>query len=286
MDVTVESLVESCSKLISFPEVAIRVNEMVNDPDASATDIGKVISQDPALTTALLKVANSPLYGFSREVDTVSRAVALLGGKQIRDLTLATSAENTFKDIPNELLSMDDFWYHSLCCALSAQELADLSKIKKIESVFIAGLLHDIGQLVIFHKVPDMAVKSLMQSLDEPPGGMELYQAEREVMGFDHAQLGAALVKSLGLPESLQTCIAFHHEPSKAEDYKIEVALTHIANSLACLIEINSRALEDAPPIDPVAWEITGLSEDVVDTVIETVSEKVAEMKSALTMGG
>ena len=280
MEATIESLVEETSQLVSFPDVAIRVNNMVNDPDSTAAQIGEIISQDPALTTAILKVANSPLFGFSREVDTVSRAVTILGGKQIRDLTLATTATNTFKNIPNELLSMDDFWYHSLCCGLAAQELASISKNRKLESVFIAGLLHDIGQLLIFNKVPELAVKSLMQSLDDE----ELFEAEREIMGFDHAQLGAALVKHLGLPESLQTCIAFHHEPTKAEDYKIEVALVHIANSIACLIEIKSNSLADAPPIDPSAWEVTGLSEDVVDSIIEAVQEKVAETQSALAM--
>ena len=285
MDVTIDSLVEDCSKLMSFPDVAIRVNNMVNDPGVSATEIGEVISQDPALTTALLKVANSPLFGMSREVDTVTRAVTLLGGKQIRDLTLATSATNAFKDIPNDLLSMDNFWYHSLCCALAAQALADISRNKKAESVFIAGLLHDIGQLVIFNKLPELAVKSLMLSLDDERG-LELYQVEREVMGFDHAQLGGALVKHWGLPESLHDCIAFHHEPEKSERYAVEVALIHIANSIACLIEINSQSLADAPPLSPSAWLTTGLSEEIVPDVIASVLDKVTEMQSVLSIKG
>ena len=175
---------------------------------------------------------------------------------------------------------MDDFWYHSLCCALSAQELASLTNIKKLESVFIAGLLHDVGQLLIFNKLPDLAVKSLMLSLDE----LELYQAEQQIMGFDHAQAGAALVKAWDLPESLQTCIAFHHDPTKAENFKTEVAIVHIANSVACLIEIDSTNLDDAPPIDPSAWEITGLNKDSIESVTETVKEKVTEIQSALAM--
>ena len=99
MEATIESLVEETSQLVSFPDVAIRVNNIVSDPDSTAAQIGEVISQDPALTTTILKVANSPLFGFAREVDTVSRAVAILGGKQIRDLTLASTATNTFKNI-------------------------------------------------------------------------------------------------------------------------------------------------------------------------------------------
>ena len=285
MDITVDSLVAKCSKLVSFPDVAMRVNAMVNDPDTTASDIGEVIAQDPALTASLLKIANSPLFGFSRKVDTVSRAVTLLGGKQIRDLALATSATNTFKDIPNDLLSMDNFWHHSLCCALAAQELADLTKMRKLESVFIAGLLHDIGQLVIFNSIPDLAVKCLMLTLDEPES-LELYQAEQQIMGFDHAQLGAALAESWGLPESLQTCIGLHHNPAEAEDHRVEVAIIHIANSIACLVEIESHNLGDAPPINPVAWEITGLSEANIEPVMQAVNEKVDTMQAILKTDG
>lgn len=283
MVATIESMLSESNKLISFPDVAIRVNSMINDPDVTAKDIGKVISQDPALTAALLKVANSPFFGFSREVDTISRAVALLGAKQVRDLTLATSAANAFKGIPNELLSMDDFWYHSLCCALIAQELAGLSKVKKTESVFIAGLLHDIGQLVIFNNQPELAKKSLSLVLDDPQE-LELYQAEQQIMGFDHAQVGQALALSWGLPGNLLTCIACHHEVSAARNYQAEVAITHIANSIACLVEINSTHLEDAPPIDALAWELTGLNEDVVDIVVAAARDKVRELQSALSL--
>ncbi len=283
MVATIESIIAKSNKLISFPGVAIRVNSMVNDPNVTAKDIGKVISQDPGLTAALLKVANSPFFGFSREVDTVSRAVTLLGAKQVRDLTLATSAANAFKGIPNELLSMDDFWYHSLCCALVSQELADLSKVKKTESVFIAGLLHDIGQLVIFNNQPELAKKSLSLVLDDPQE-LELYQAEQQIMGFDHAQVGQALAQSWGLPENLLACIAFHHEPSTANNYQAEVAITHIANSIACLVEINSTHLEDAPPIDALAWEAIGLNDSVVNSVAEAARGKVRELQSALSL--
>ncbi|VAW84583.1 hypothetical protein MNBD_GAMMA16-530 [hydrothermal vent metagenome] len=283
MVATIESIVSESNKLISFPGVAIKVNSMVNDPAVTAKDIGKVISQDPGMTAALLKVVNSPFFGFSREVDTISRAVTLLGGKQVRDLTLAASAANAFKGIPNELLSMDDFWYHSLCCALVAQELADLSKVKKTESVFIAGLLHDIGQLAIFNNQPELAKKSLSLVLDSP-GELELYEAEQQIMGFDHAQVGQALALSWGFPESLLTCIAFHHEVSVASNYQTEVAITHIANSIACLIEINSTHLDDAPPIDALAWEATGLNEDVVTVVVEAARGKIKELQSALSL--
>jgi len=205
-----------------------------------------------------------------------------LGATQVRDLTLAASAANAFKGIPNELLSMDDFWYHSLCCALVAQELADLSKVKKTESVFIAGLLHDIGQLAIFNNQPELAKKSLSLVLDSPQE-LELYEAEQQIMGFDHAQVGQALALSWGFPESLLACIAFHHEVSVASNYQVEVAITHIANSIACLIEINSTDLDDAPPIDAQAWEVTGLNEDVVTVVVEAARGKVKELQSALS---
>ena len=110
----VQDLVKNASDLVSLPEVSLRVNELANDPESTADDMAKVISQDPALVARMLKIANSAFYGLSSEVETITRAVAVLGTNKIRDLVLSTAASDTFDGIPNDLITMQDFWHHSL----------------------------------------------------------------------------------------------------------------------------------------------------------------------------
>lgn len=277
----VEALVKDVGQLTSLPQVAIKINQLVDDPKASANDISKVISHDPALSMRLLRIANSPLYGLSSKINTIERAVTLLGNKKIRDLVLATSVAKTFDGLPNELVSMHNFWMHSVYCALCARQLASQCKQPvQADVLFIAGLLHDIGTLVIFNKLPDAAREALLYSI-EGPEGTEIYQAEREIIHFDHAQVGAELARHWQLPEVLQECIAFHHEPEQAKNYPVETAIVHIANSLAVLAELHSTDEEEAGHIEEAAWEVTGLDRSIIEPTIAIANEQITEVQSS-----
>lgn len=121
MPFTAKDLVSAVSDILSLPETVLRVNEMVDDPQSSAADIGEVIRQDPGLTARLLRIANSPFYGFPSRIDSVPIAITVIGTDQLRDLLLATSAIQVFSDFPNEIVSMETFWRHSLRCAIIAR---------------------------------------------------------------------------------------------------------------------------------------------------------------------
>lgn len=278
---SIEALMEDIAELTSLPQVAIKVNQMADDPNSSAADIGKIISQDPALTIRMLRIANSAYYGLSSEVETVARAVTLLGSKRIRDLVMATSVAEFFDGLPNELVSMKNFWLHSLYCALAAQYLAGQCKVKvQGDVVFVAGLLHDIGDLLIFNKMPDKSREALMYAV-EGPEEMDVHLAEQEILGFDHAQVGAELAKKWQLPEVLLECIEFHHEPEKAEKFPVETAIVHIANSLAYLAELNSTDEYESPKISEIAWERTGLDRSVIVPTLEVTHEQIAEVQAS-----
>lgn len=277
-----QDLVSNVSDLISLPEVAIRINEMVDDPNASADDIGKIIAQDPGLAARLLKIANSPLYGLSTEISTIPRAVTILGTKQLRDLVISTTASHAFDGIPNELISLQNFWRHSLYCGLLSQALASRSKAARTESMFIAGLLHDIGQLVMFNRMPDKSSEALLLVL-EGPDDLEMYQAEQRVFGFDHTQVGSELIKQWQLPALLQECVAHHHDPSAAKDFPVEVAIVHIANAAAVMAELHTMSEEDeVPHIDPAVWQTCKLSPDILEEVIKSTEEEISEIERIL----
>ncbi len=273
----IAELVKGVGDLVTLPDVFIRINQLVEDPDSTIDDITGAVSRDPSFTVRLLRVANSPFYGFSSTIETVSRAITLIGTSQIRNLALSTSVLRTFSGLPNELVSMDNFWRHSLYCALAARILATQARKSDPEAVFTAGLLHDIGELVIFNRLPEQAKEALLLVLDS---GDELpvYQAERQTMGFDHAQVGGELARQWHLPPLLQDCIACHHDIQQAQYCPRETAIVHIANILALMAEVDTFDPADVPPVDPLAWEITGLeAEDVVESTIREAQEEFVE---------
>jgi putative nucleotidyltransferase with HDIG domain len=277
-NLTPEKLVAEVKDLVTLPEVALRITSMVNDPSSSASDIGREISNDAALTTRLLRVANSPLFGHSQRIATVSRAVTVLGVQQVRDLTVGLTAIRAFDGIPNELVTMESFWQHSVLCAVAAGHIASCHGSHG-ETSFVAGLLHDVGQLVLFSRVPELARQALLMSVDAADD-LDLYLCERSVMGLDHGAVGAALARKWGLPANLQECIEFHHEPERARAHPVEVAIVHIANSVAVLAEIGSTDLGDAPVISPSALRAVKMDTARVLEIVLRTQQSSADAQS------
>lgn len=273
--VKLEELVDKVDQLVSLPAACLRLNEMVNDPSSSAQDMGRVINQDVALTARLLRIANSPMYGLSTQVDTVSRAVTVLGMKQVRDLALASAAIKTFEGIPNTLVSMRSFWEHSIFCALCARTLAMDCLRNQREAVFVAGLLHDMGKLALYSQLPDLSRRALEASANGARS-QESQLAESTIIGFDHAQVGEELARRWSLPASLQESIAFHHDPEKAEHNRVAVAIVHIANSLAVMASRKTEDLGQAPDIHKIAWKVTGLEKEMVPAIIASAQAQVS----------
>jgi len=279
MKTDITELVQGVGDLVTLPDVFIRINQLVESPDSTTANIAQAVSQDPAFTVRLLRVANSPYYGFSSTIDTVTKAVTIIGTSQIRNLALSTAIASSFSGLSNKLVSMDNFWRHSLYCGLAARKLAKLAGKCDAEAVFTAGLLHDIGELVIFKRMPDQAQESLLRVLDSADE-LALYQAEQDTMGFDHAQVGGELARQWKLPTMLEECIAFHHDIESAKRYPRETALVHIANILAQMAEVQTLDTDDVAPINPLAWKITGLSETgVIEATVRETQAEIAEVE-------
>ena len=280
LSLTLEQLIEQTSDMVSLPQVSMRINEMVNSGDYKTADVGKLISQDAGLTVRLLKIANSPFYGLSKEVETVSRAVTILGSQQLRSLVLATSSIKAFEGMPNDLVSMQNFWFHNISCGLAAKFLSEKISDIDSESMFTAGLLHDIGQLVIFKLLSEIGKQAILMT-EEDPDEPELYEAERKLLGYDHADVGIELLKQWNLPVLFQECAGFHHDIEKASEYPREVAIVHIANSIAVMAELNSME-DERPAINERAWDISGLDESIIESTMKDVQEQVHSVQGML----
>lgn len=271
-------LVQDIQGLITLPDVYLRINRLIEDPDSTVADIAGVVSQDPSFTIRLLGIANSSLYHFSSKVDTVTRAVTIIGTGQVRNLALSMSVASSFEGLPNELVSMDNFWRHSLLCALVSRHLAEEIRRCDRDVAFTAGLLHDIGELVIFNRLPAQAQEALLTVLDSQEE-VTVPEAERQILGFDHADVGGELARQWNLPPVLAECIAHHHDIAAASRHPREVALVHLGNVLAQMAEIGSADPDDVAPIDPRAWEITGLDESCIEPALAVVNEEIAEVE-------
>ena len=270
-------LVKEVDGLVMLPDVFVRISQLADDPDSTITDVANVVSQYPSFAVRLLRVANSPLCGFSSTIDTVAKAVSMIGASQIRNLALSASIVRACAGLPNNLVSKGNFWRHSIYCALIARVLAKRTGKCEPEAVFTAGLLHDIGELVIFNRLPEQARGALLLVLDSADE-LPMHEAERQVMGFDHAQVGGELARQWQLPPMLEECVAFHHDIQQAQRYPRETALVHIANILSQMAELDTLDTGDVQPIDPLAWKISGLdAEEIIEPAVREAQAEIIE---------
>ena len=259
------ALVKDVSGLVSPPDVCMRIFELLQSPDSSAKDIGKVIIQDPNLTARLLKIVNSSFYNFAHRIDTVSRAIAIVGMRDLYNLVVAISAVRSFSNISSDLVNMDTFWRHNLFTALIARTFAKRCGVLHPERLFVAGLLHDIGSLVLYNRMPERSREFLLIADGDENA---LYEAEHKALGFGHPELGALLLDLWKIPQPLQEAVRFHHCPAQAPSAAREIAIVHIAESLANQSDIGGFCEETqagAGP-HPAAWHAVGLTPDGVDT--------------------
>ncbi|MGA7800633.1 MAG: HDOD domain-containing protein [Gammaproteobacteria bacterium] len=274
-----QELIADSPELASLPEVVMRAVDMINDPRTSASDIGLVISEDPALGMRLLRLVNSPFYGFPSRIETISRAVTVIGTLELLDLILGASVVKAFAGLPSTLVNMHKFWSHSLYTGLVTRALAVRHRAPNPERYFVAGLLHDIGALVLYMRHPEQARQALVQARDE---GVVLSDAERALFGFSHAELGAELMQTWKLPPALIEPVRFHHQPSAADQFRLEAALVHLADVIASTASSCATESGHIPPLDNQAWTLTGLSVDIIEPVLADVDSEFMEVRSAL----
>lgn len=264
---TAKDLITDSLELVSLPDVVYRVNQMVDDPDTGAAQIAQTISEDPALTARLLKVVNSPMFGFPSSVDTVSMAITILGTRQLRDLVLATAVVTQFQEMPDVVVSMETFWCHSICTAIAARTISQELKANNSERFFVAGLLHDIGKLLMFNTHPDASSQVIELS---PEPDIDKMMLERSIFGFTHADVSAELLSHWNLPDSLIEPAKYHHHPIRATRFPTETSVVHIADAIANNIQA-PISLDDDNPIDTITWSIIGLEPDALERIHEHV---------------
>ena len=226
--------IQSIIQIPTLPAIAIEVINMVENPKTSASALGQVISKDQVLTAKVLKIANSPFYGFSRKIATIDFAIIVLGFDTLKEVVMSVSLISTLSKKRTRNFNIQQFWNHSLACGIVARALARNYGYRIIGEVFVAGLLHDIG-ILLLNQYFFPAFKEIIDLQKEK--GLSLEEAEKIVLDASHADVGVWLAERWNFPSQLIESIAFHHHPNKAVKHKEIVSLIHIADVLCQKLE-------------------------------------------------
>lgn len=252
MEANPRELLRGYVEVSSLPTIHLRLEEAVNDPKKSMADIARIIRDDPGLTARLLRIVNSAFYNFPSRVETITHAVTIVGTQQLGALALATSVLNMFKGIPASFVNMDSFWRHCVGCGVAARVIATYRREGNPERFFVAGMLHDIGRLVMFTKTSDRAREALLAAKESD---RMLFESELDIMGFTHAVVGGILLQAWRLPASLEEVVMFHHNPGAATRFPVETAIIHLADIITHTMCLGNSGERFVPPLDPQAWE-------------------------------
>lgn len=264
-----DQLATDLKELISLPDVYLRLQQVIDSQDASIDQVAEVLSLDPALVARLLRIANSALYSFPSQVDTVSRAVNILGVRPVHDLVLAASVANAFAGLNNNLLDIDTFWYRSVQCGILARTLAEGAGLRGGESLFVRGLLHDLGHLVLYHHYPG----ECRQALAESGGALRhLPAAERRIIGCDATELTAELMRTWGLPANFAANFDHLEDPAKAGKQQRETALLHVAVAITRGLDTDLLLDEIIAQIPSKIWRVAELPPEVASHALDATA--------------
>jgi HD-like signal output (HDOD) protein len=268
-----QELVSNIETLAALPSVYYQVREQLELPDGSVNKVAQLVAADPALTTGVLRLVNSAFYGFSRKIESVERAIPILGLQQTHELVLAMSVGSMFDGIQPQNMDMKRFWQGCMMSALAARELAHVTCNPGSDRLFVIGLLADIGHLVIYQTVPQLAAEAQASA----NGGREaIYDAERRIIGCDSAEVGSALVENWKLPSSFADIIGAQFFPRLAGEYAREAELLHLALAVSHADRHNLPSGDAVANIDEQIWDDLNL-----DTTVFTQIREAAEMHLA-----
>ncbi len=271
---TPQALVDNVLHLISLPEIYLRLQETIEDPLHTREQVAGILAHDPALAARVLRIANSSYYGFARPIATVDEAVGIIGELDLRNLALAASLTGSLAALDRRGVDIDRFWLHSLRTAVLARLVARAAGGCNPETLFLAGMLHELGILVIYQQDPALAF-AIGRQIDEMHQLRD--QAEREVLGFDHAEVGALLIGAWGLSAELVELVHCHHQYQLARDYPRSAQILALANLLA--VDDDEACAPGEVRVRTLAEEL-GLDVTGLDELIATGDAQCAEIRN------
>lgn len=262
---TVADLLRGDLQLASPPSIYFSLKTVIDDPAKAAKDAAFIIEDDAALAAKLLKIVNSAFYGFPSQIASIAKAITLIGTRELQNLVLGAVIVERFSDLPGQTFSIHDFWARNLRCALLTRELDAQLGRKYADSAFLCGLIHNIGQLLFYRRIPVLAreVDLLLQSEMQADASDEV-RIEQKVIGFDHYQAGAELCRLWKLPEVFIETIRLHSFPDHTGPYSDIAAIVRLSNYFSRIDN----------PYDAVIADGLRLSSEQIGFIIDKTNEE------------
>jgi len=279
---TLKAIVQQLQSLPLIPSVIVKVTEQASNPRTSALDLARTILTDQALTARLLRVVNSPLYGFPRRIATVTEAVTILGFNAVRNLLLSSSVVDLLAAEETPEFSPRALWEHAVGTAVGASRIAAYLRHEAQEELFVAGLLHDVGKLVLFHCQPkDYGAALQAARADDLP----LRTGEQRVFGAGHDQVGRLLAERWKLPVRLGEAVGYHHRPDLAQVAVREATMVHAADVIAHALQLGSGGEDAVPALHQACWDSLGFPVGSFPSMMTEIEDRFEDVRAAL-LGG
>ncbi len=264
--------VENLQALPTIPSVLKEILGVIENPKTSLQEIGRFVSNDPSLTLKILKMVNSPIYGFPGRISSVSQAVVLLGLNVVKGLLLGISVFDLMQK------SMVGLWEHSLGCSVAARILAKMKGVKDFEDVSVAGLLHDLGKVILMLQ-HHRDYEALIEEAERRH--ILIYEAEREFFGVTHADVATWMTSKWNFPKNLVDVIGNHHRPGVSRYAAVETAIVHVADVLVRARGFGFAGDHSIPPVNQTAWKLLDLSEG---DLIQVLAEMEGDMEASASL--
>ncbi|MCP4979981.1 MAG: HDOD domain-containing protein [Gammaproteobacteria bacterium] len=255
-------LVAEVDKLVSLPDIYYRLEEVIVDPSSTTDSIAGLLRADPDLCARMLRMANSAFYSFPTKIETIERAVSTIGLRQIRELVLVTAVIKAFEGIPPGTVNMSTFWEHSVAVGIMAREIGQHAGIPNAGGFYIPGLLHDLGRLVMYLKLPGLMHDLLNQ---RAISGQLMYLLEQNILNYTHADIGGRLLEFWKLPQSIWEPVVKHHDPHNAGEFSAAACSIHIADAWVNANRMGSSGAEFELVMDAFALDQIGVDIEVVE---------------------
>ncbi len=262
-----------------MPHIILRARNILADPNSSLKELAKVIETDQAMVAKVLTLANSAYYGVSGMVSSIQHASVMLGQKTLGQMiTISASSALLNKKLQGYGITPDEMWRHSLACAFAAKRIAEMHRADMLEDAFTAGLLHDAGKIILDPYVVKSQDKFAQLDYHHP---MPLFEAEKVIIGFDHAEIMSRACRLWRFPEVQVTAIRNHHQPSCSEDHAL-ACMIHLADVLAKLAGFTTGPPRTSDPVAPNILEFLKIQRNDLDDLAAAMTADIQKIKADL----
>lgn len=277
----IEDLTASVKEIPALPAVAARVLQLTDDPSSTLKELNDVIAQDQSLATKVLRLANSAYYGFPRRISSINEAIILLGFSTIRSLVLAASVYNVLgRPLEGYALEPGELWRHSQACAMGARLIAQRVKYRYLEQAYTSGLLHDIGKVILSHHLKGQYHQVVEKVRQER---LSFIEVEEEILGFNHATVGARVAENWNLPVELVESLEYHHHPGLASKNQRLACITHVADALCMSMGVGLGIDGLHYSFDAKAVESLALSDEDLQQVMSLLADNLIDGNALLS---